>query len=362
MKCDLVWKDCPLHRKMYLVKESPFDVNNVGDDYYGDGNCKDQDIYLVPSILDRLKCLRRSISNRHPLYDGIHELVVDLESNCCEEETCDGDGTRNFGFVYAIFKGILKPHKLHSLLLQRTIYDNMIHKETNNKSRSTSIHRFMGDILIVYFLMGHVASGIVEGVNESNWISQLSKTDIEGNDMDTTTYLWYQRFICYYSTLLRTLPLTSDQMIRMGLANEEIIRQKLCRFKPSQGGSFLIPQSPYCKGANKTAILEKILSHEDSVSISCTLYDFGPLGPAFRGRDNVRFTHLTAARPGIEVIEALDQIPFSQYNCSHDVSDVLASLRSNQFDPLSELINLHRESKKTIPINVKSGSIEVHVK
>ena len=313
----------------------------------------------MPSALERLKCLRQSLHLDHTLRDSVHELIVEIESqtptrsNLVAAVVTMHDVRRNdskigsdFQSIWDAHKKLMKGHKLHGALLRRVL-DNESMMEKNSHHGKVPLHQYIGDLLIVYFCMGHSSSSVIEGISETEWVDGLLEKidnfeDDQGKNCSISTNDWYQFFLCVHSTLLRTFPMTGFQMIQTGIATEAMV-------KTMNGGkdddSVPLTQPIQFRGVLKLHLMIKI-SCIENCDLTSTIYEFGPLGPAFRGRDDVNIVSHSPVAPAVEAICVYWKVRHIDYDDS-------------AFDPIiygkeiNHLIRAFRESKKNHPMNVK---------
>jgi len=262
-------------------------------------------IHLIPSVLARLKCLFRSLNVDHPQRSCIYQLVQIIENY--DDTTLDeivSDETKSFKSLLAAFLEVLKAHKLHGIVLRNAMHIKPADISGDNaRYGKVFLYRYIGDMQITYFCLGH--SVIIEGVSESTWMGKMSNIlDKCENDIQVKVTDWYQLYLFFHSSYLRGCHLTPDFMIKLGLANESIV-EFMTRGKVSQL-NYLMPPRPF-QGPKKMNIMDRIELCKHHSSVFSTVYEFGPLGPAFefRGRDRVtRHTFTQLDREG-EPVRAL---------------------------------------------------------
>lgn len=317
------------------------------------------DAYRIPSALERLKCLFKSLNVLHPHRKSVYDLIVEIES-CCDDNVDDDGGmdtkdSSQFETLFQAMRKQIQGHKLHGKILKRVLYNDAI-MDKHELHGKVPLFVYLGDLLIVYFCMSHSSSSVIEGVSETKWMKSLfqkmerleASQDRMGTQRNLETNDWYQLYLFFHTSFLRTLPL-GLQMIKLGIVTEAMIYSMIGGM--NYHNSSLIPQPKAFMGIPKEHLILKILEHQKQCSLTCTVYEFGPLGPAFRGRDNVThiyFNPLDRAAEGIITLEHTDAA--SLYA---DVDPVLQALRENSFVPALTLMRAFRESKKLHPMNVK---------
>ena len=308
---DHAWEECccPTSFNSKLLS-----LTEEGEERYGD-------IYFIPSALARLKCLFRSLNVDHPQRSCIYQLIRDIENY---DDSNIPDENESFQHVLATTQNIVNAHKLHSAILRNAMYLKPADISGNENSGRVSLHRYIGDLHSIYFCMGHSVAGIIEGVSETKWMEKMSnildkceqKTD--DNQVVSSTIDWYQIYLFFHSSYLRGCPLSPEVMIALGLANESTVHF-IARGKSDM--RCFEPHRPF-RGLEKLHVMERIEFLKDNCSVFTIAYDFGPLGPAFRGRDRVR------------------RDTFSQMSAGGE--------------PLRTLLSACKESRKINPMNVSS--------
>jgi hypothetical protein len=220
---------------------------------------------------------------------------------------------------------------------------------------SVSLERYLGDVLIACYLMAHSIAGLVrEGApTEANWVQQLQDTvfspppsldtddDFFDDDSDDDyeeqqqqqcpprldAAGWYHVWVYYHSTLLRISLLTRDQQERLGIDDSSGI--------PLPGG-LVQPHAPFY-GSRMQLML---ISVQPRAAMRTTLNQFGPLGPAFRGRDEMTS----------RVMEADDIV----YGINSAISTGMASASLLPPNPqvLQWMRGLYQECRRTRPMTV----------
>ena len=232
-----------------------------------------------------------------------------------------------------------------------SIYDHYNHQATPDRNRrdlTVTLDQYMGDVIAAYYLTAHSFSGIVEGPSfATEWVDgdlallakfqdgRLDNVDIKvrRNDQQQAPYRWYKLWIFLHSVLLRNLPLTfeqADEHVRLGpvagirfehqtseavettnndndgetetniadnettdSVNSSPAMRKIPWFRPPVCFSLgVVDHNAILHNkASPTDYVDRIFGKlADTVHVGMhqtTLNHFGPLGPAFRGRDNV---------------------------------------------------------------------------
>jgi hypothetical protein len=308
--------------------------------------------YRIPSALERLKCLRRSLTVLHPLRDSVHELIVEVENN---EDDNDTQQLSYFESLFQTLQKLMKGHKLHGRILKRVLYNDSM-MDIYEQHGKVPLYLYVGDMLIVYFCMSHSVSNIIEGISETKWtttlLQKLERFEVSRDDRTLVTNDWYHLYIFFHSTILRTLPM-GLQMIKLGIVTEAMVNTMSWGKNYDNSSLILIPQPKSFSGDSKEHLVMKIEEHQKQCCLKCTVFDFGPLGPAFRGRDNVShifFNPVTLAAEGVSAFWHMDG---KDYIDEGVPNPYLQMLRENSFEPVLTLMRAFQESKKVHPMNVE---------
>lgn len=252
---------------------------------------KDQ-YFVLPSIAERIQGLYRAIPLRHPSNTLIRELYLDLEQvqllGVGEEEMNTQNVSRNVNRL----SSITNAHRLHNTILKcsTTHCDPITNADPPQHELTVRLDTYLGDVLISYYLMGHSEAGMVEGVTtQKAWLKQLSREKMAENPYDTLR--WYQYYVFLHSTLLRTMPMTTDQL-------EQYKLTPICGIKGitvPYHTNYVQPHYPFLGKAHlaleirDTSVIPVVFDNHDFFHTT-TFREFGPLGPAFqfRGRDSIR--------------------------------------------------------------------------
>ncbi len=262
--------------------------------------------HVLLTVAERIQALYRALPMSHSSCEILRQLLLDLQEEpiLLSEQ---GFLASNFTTSLQELQLICKAHRLHEhILSDSTVSCNPpsadrgfgAHARGIGTSFTTTLDQYIGDILIVYFLMGHSVAGMVEGLTtHQRWVQHLlNPLDIA---VDGPIH-WYRLWVFMHSTLLRTFPMTREQLSDYKLPLCGI----LGRTEP-ENVEYIHPHYCYLgtgtSVVNETTIMvENLLHHqeeaflEDSIErpifVHSTRVDlFGSLGP-FRGRDVVRST------------------------------------------------------------------------
>jgi hypothetical protein len=340
---------------------------------------------FVPSVLERLQCLFSSLQKtQHPYRDQIHDIIVDIESFPDEESRPSYMDSLEFEDCYDLYRKVTSAHKKHTDILRSVLYhesDSFMTLCTNDcHTLRVPLPLYIGNLFIIFFCMGHCVSGIVEGLSEKTWLTKLvhdfSKTASKQNSMSPAVISpidLYHAFLLYHSTILRTYPLRPSQMIELGIAKQTMVD---CIRTTSSGQNwfgnrnyndcFLAPPK-VMKGMDKAYTLDRIMNAggvEQGCSVFSTTFEFGSLGPAFRGRDNISHIYFTPTiRLGIQYLADLEDGYKYDMNCRlsrYAAETALDDANRSSSHPFHALMNIIRESTKVRPINVEVPRIIFH--
>ena len=305
-------------------------------------------------------------------------------------------------------KRVLKSHKLHSQLLTAAITSNPCHYETefsasrnsrvarcnnNNGDDNTSklnvtLERYIGDVFVAYFLMGHSVSGIVDGAPitaEKSWICKILK-DIKYDETSprnlrcrssvvpssdclssslssshVSAGAWYRAWIFLHSTILRTAPFSKQQMLKLGIAPTNMDPAFISEI--SSGGdstSLLTPSLPFM-GTNKYKFMAQFSQHPHFVALRITSNDFGVLGPLYRGRDRVQ-TRVIQPMTAIGVIIAFDGLDVSSLilDMNNHHNSILGEWVTGMDPSIRWILDVHTEATKYRPVNVSPPLVTIN--
>jgi len=174
-----------------------------------------------------------------------------------------------FDDIFRLFRKLVRPLRLHSELLSKATYSNpWENSDADCKRGRISLERYMGDVLTLTFLLNSSDLGIVEGRVRTNHILRLSqhKEQASPEKVGEDT-LNYRQWVGMHSLILRTKSFQHDDL---GIPPE------FCEVLVSE----MIPIN--------CCVSESFLSS----TLSLMFYDFGRLGPAFRGRDVLQVQEL----------------------------------------------------------------------
>jgi hypothetical protein len=266
--------------------------------------------HTIPSIFERTTSLYHAMPVSHPSNDYIRELISDLKDQTFLQNQSLTTQQADFPLTLKQLKRCTKAHRLHATILALcTIKSNPIpcsrYSAVNSNaapvgptSLSVSLDQYIGDVVCAYYLMGHAIAGIIEGsASHSTWTKHI--LSLLHQEEPHHALSWYKFWIYLHSTLLRSFPFKPAQMKTLlgstcgiqGITIPECIdyvhphycyvgmepqgvyeTTKLVRTLLLQlGNDFAEPPAPTLRVAHQT-----------------TMNHFGPLGPAYRGRDEIR--------------------------------------------------------------------------
>ncbi|KAG7353783.1 hypothetical protein IV203_003138 [Nitzschia inconspicua] len=255
---------------------------------------------LAPSVQERLAELYRVLPAEHPSNDDLRELVRDLQKEDSIALDWQAVGPR-----LAALRALTKAHRLHAKILlhctiqsdpvpfTQSIYVTAANHECNRNELTTTVAQFLGDVLLSSWLMTHSYDliEIVEGGPSLNqWVDHIIK--LMGRSGGGYGKKWYQMFLFLYSAILRGSHGPIEQ--RRPPHMVELPRSLLGENR------WAIPF-----GLSHASLDQKIISCcmdqnngdrglPSNGCMTITYNDFGPLGPAFRGRDRVSHRTIVA--------------------------------------------------------------------
>jgi hypothetical protein len=250
---------------------------------------------------------------------------------------------------------------------------------------------YNGNLLILYFFLGHCVSGLVEGFSEKQWLTKLENDSIKKTmktTMTTTTTTTkegesfvpitavspkdlYHFYIVYHSTILRTYPFRPLQMIQLGIANQSMMdfikgqpllddghwEEEEQHQQQQQQQEVLIPPR-VMKGMDKSHFLDRMM---DIVGNKClvfaAIFEMGILGPAFRGRDDVSFIYMSASTVlGVTCVKELErayrEIHLDEYTAAWN-SECIAEIASPASQAVNVLLRIFCDTATVNPMTVE---------
>lgn len=267
-----------------------------------------QQWHTLPSVAEGIQGLYRSLSPSHPLDTDVQALCLDLkkETPVLEGYTSFSSSTSgNFRSCLVQLQKLTKAHRLHASLLSRcTVGSNpnacdpgfytLTSRETARDPSSLTIllEHYMGDVLCVYYLLGHSIAGLVEGgPTHGQWINSLLETiKQQNNDHSINAVVWYRLWVYFHSAILRTFPFSPLQLKTLGLLSCGIQGVTV-----PGNLTYIHPHYPFMgtgtSVVRETTELVQAFSERNAAilraDLRTTFNRFGPLGPSFRGRDRV---------------------------------------------------------------------------
>lgn len=249
--------------------------------------CESEHWQVLPSVAERLEGLYRAIPQSHAGKDLARELWLDAKQLNDEEIT----GDASFSASIQQLHSLLKAHRLHNLLLSKSTINCRPPPADpsiaiyNDLTMTVTLDQYMGDVLLANYLMAHAIAGLVEGpTTYEKWIQHLTRQQ----DEEATPLDGYQYWIFLHSTILRTLPMKPEWLQQMRL-------QPICGVQGKAGADYISPPYPFLAPETTNNALKVLAGplqrrqgNHHLWAHSTRLDDFGPLGPAFRGRDRVR--------------------------------------------------------------------------
>lgn len=214
---------------------------------HGDGD----EWTLLTTVEDRIRQLSLAMPAGHPLYKPIMDLRKEL---CLDFPACP------FGASLveqlSLLRMAVRPLKLYAFVLSQTFRSDPI----NEDAHSATLDQYLGDVLILAYLLNLNEFGLVEGAPKNSEYYGLLR---QGRLVESPASS-YRAWVHIHSSILRTKSFTKDQSERLGIPFEDSFSKV----------SEMVPND--CCYVN-----ELFLSSE----MRLVSYDFGPLGSLFRGRD-----------------------------------------------------------------------------
>lgn len=261
---------------------------------------------LMPTVQERVDDLYKRMPCTHALYAMTAELQKELCKRLDETEFLEN---KNVGFdeIFPAQQQVLRAHKLHASILFGAMHSDPLLDGGN----TASLEQYMGDVLAIAYLTNQSTLRLVEGSPTNTSFARMLR-------QEDTESLGYRKWVFMHSSILRVKSFSSSQ-------RERLLIPDLCKV------SEFLP--------NDCHINERFLSSKMTV----VLDDFGPLGPAFRGRDVVRLRDIPARR-------------LFAFFISSDMQEVGETTRS----ALDWLCLVHEEVRKTRPMSVRSPVVRFY--
>lgn len=252
------------------------------------------DWIYIPSLQNRVGEVCKNIPAGHPMANTIHDLYKDLAQN-----TAFGKSVANaYGFtaIFEYYKRFTRVLKMHSAIL-----NYLLHSDQMRKDFSVNLDQYIGDVLCIAYLI------------HQNQEPLATKCPFDCDwDQWTAQKRCYLSWVVLHSNILRVKSFASSERERLG--NPKFY-----------GLSEVVPLNSYMN--------DLFLSSK----MTLVYREFGPLGPAFRGRDTVGLRELSAG--------ALANFMFN----SHD-RGVMEERAMNAFE---WLCLVHEQSRKARPMTVR---------
>ena len=289
--------------------------------------------YALPTIEERIRLLYARLPRTHPFNDDLKNLVQDLKKKFPSLE--EANPTRQKGQLLKLLSSVTYAHRLHASLLSRctTQLDPADHHGSYPSENvfNTSLDQYVGDVMSARILVGHTycdhqneagirqwtTTGVEGGPSMEKWIHSLeSGGGTWGSDIGAKD--WYKYWVFYHSTFLRIAPMSVEQAEHLRLLpfsgvlepfpaktnisnsnasnnnhnnNEDSVKeQHLHWFVPSSTYA-RFPRDDDEQRTRLTSLMRLRNAFTNLIRhgfLEMTYYDFGPLGPSFRGRDSVQ--------------------------------------------------------------------------
>lgn len=225
-----------------------------------------QEWVVIPTVQERAQLLCRRLPTTHPMREKVELLRDDLDDSFAsflkKDETAPVlhfvSGTPvNFAEAFSMCCRLTRAIRLHAEVLRGAIYADPFGDDNN-----ALLDQYIGDILCVTYLIDDSNLHIVEGSpTNATFLKELRK--------QSTGSSCYRSWVYIHSCILRNKTFSVDERLRLGIPD-------------FSGVAEMIPNDCY------------INDHFMASEMSLVFREFGPLGPAFRGRDTVRIRDIPA--------------------------------------------------------------------
>ena len=348
-----------------------------------------ESLHLLPTVSDRINSLFQVLSTSHPSYDRVAELrsaicVINETDNDGESPpvAVDVDKLRKYERrIDSDFQSLLqahvdnvRPHKLHALILREAIRSDPLTVNIGQAfagvregSLTVTLSRYIGDVLCAFDLLGHSDSGIIEASPDENEFkanlrSELCiHTEIAADGAASHSQVlaqekiqisaYYRAWIFLHSTLLRIAPLSLQQLESIGIASPTPPRGETS----SVNDATQVPPAPHYHSPFRANVKDNFWQQLSTAvsppqGMECnfpplrvTFSNFGPLGPAFRGRDMMEslMVQPVSVTTAVFIFDETDPSPSRETALVNNGQGVIQSLE-----------RLHEQSRRMRPMTV----------
>jgi hypothetical protein len=334
-------------------------------------------IRLLPTVSDRINSLYRVLPTTHPSYSNVVQLRSAIsitngtDNDCGGDIDRDGDGDvpsidelrkRRRGIDYESLLRAhvhnVRPHKLHALILRHAIRSDPLvvdrgHTYDSHGALTVTLARYIGDVHCAYYLLGHSDSGIIEASPTDNeWKANLMSELNNSRNIET----FYRAWVFLHSTLLRVAPFSAQQQACLGIAPPTPPRAEIATDSAGGQGSLSSPLAPF--RANVTDAFWQQHSIEEWISrfppLRVTFRHFGPLGPAFRGRDMMELLLLqpVALANVVSTFAETDPREYTGGSSSPTLSPMLRHWANEEHNVIQFMVRMHDQSRRIRPVTV----------
>jgi hypothetical protein len=283
-------------------------------------------ITLLPTVQERVEQLCRHIPNAHPSYPTVRRLRQDLQEGDDEldeslrqNSTTKCTGTTPFHELFPLYRRVIVALQLHAELLSAAMGSSPLKRQ-----RQTSLDQYIGDVLILAYLSSMSDLGLVEGgPTNATFVENLrldQQSSASSSSPDSQLSCCYRQWVHLHSSILRVKPFTSEQRDRLGIPGDLFCNDVLL--------SEIIPKHCY------------INEHFMSSEMTLLFFQFGSLGPTFRGRDVVQHREISA------------RCLFAFFVTTVDVGETAQTA-------LEWLLLMHAEMRRVRPVSVRPSLIRL---
>lgn len=250
--------------------------------------------HIVPSVQERMESLYQALPAQHSSNEDVRRLWLDLQADPLILLSEEGIQNAHFPSTLQELHTLTLAHRRHEELVRECTVDANPPPATSGFTDNpdivltTTLEQYIGDVLVACFLMSHLFAGMVEGCTTfSQWTKLVSTPD-------TQPVAIYKCAVFLHSNILRIYPMTKKQLRSyklpmVGIQGKtrtraiEYIQPHYC-FLNAKG--FDLFDKATQQAAEKVQNLLRTY-----YSLDMRWNSFGPLGPAFRGRDRVQSVH-----------------------------------------------------------------------
>lgn len=234
-----------------------------------------ENLLVFPTVQDLVEQLAVKMPLEHSQARAVAELCnslrLDLSGDIAAVEGSDYPKTS----LIALFVKVMCPLKLHAQIVKHALRQS----GQNDHSNGCPLHEYVGDVLIVTYLL-------------SNGSTQFCSS-VEGSPTQfcSGAESSYASWVLLHSGILRTKQFSEEQRCLLGIPDFNILQLLTSETSRLSLSAQLYHQRMTAWSVSMDCFREEIFQESE---LTLVYDDFGPLGPSFRGRDVVRIRPISA--------------------------------------------------------------------